>query len=154
MVITSTATFYVVMLTAASHYAATHSPLLERPHIRAILLHLKQQTLCAISVLLRSSPNQPTSDAVVAAVAKMASYEAMFGDAELFHMHMRGLRDMVRARGGLETLGLDGLLMRMVLWIDLNGAFLLNGRPYFRTSRPLAGHVALEPNPQGFLGAS
>ena len=95
------------------------------------------------------------SDAVIGAVAKMASYEAMFGLPELYHTHMRGLQNMIKMRGGLGTLGLDGLLQRMVLWIDINSAFLLNSPAYFRPTVPLAGHVALQqPNPSGFLGAS
>ncbi|KAL9099314.1 MAG: hypothetical protein Q9163_005172 [Psora crenata] len=154
MVITSPAILYVVLLTAASHYAAIHT-LLPRKPIQAILLHLKQQTLTSTNGLIRASPkDQPMSDTIIAAVAKMASYEAMFGTPTLFHTHMRGLQNMIKARGGLEALGLDGLLMRMVLWIDINSAFLLNSKAYFMPAYPLAGHVALQPNPGGFLGAS
>ncbi|KAL9629553.1 MAG: hypothetical protein Q9164_006831 [Protoblastenia rupestris] len=154
MVITSPATLNIVLLTAASHYASLHS-LLPRKPIRQILLHLKQQTLTSINSLIRSTPpNEELSDAIIGAVAKMASYEAMFGCASLFHTHMRGLVNMIHARGGLGRLGLEGLLMRMVLWIDINSAFLLNSKAYFLPARPLAGHVALQPNPGGFLGAS
>ena len=97
------------------------------------------------------------SDQTIAAVAKMASYEAMFGSPSLCHTHMRGLQSMVQARGGLEAMtGLGGFMMRMVMWIDINSAFLIGGAAYFRpTSQPLAGHVALvpemEPNPAHFL---
>ena len=154
MVITSPATLYIVLLTAASHYAASNS-LLPRNHIQSILLHLKQQTLTSINALIRATPkDEPMSDAIIGAVAKMASYEAMFGSGTLYHTHMRGLQNMIRARGGLEVLGLDGLLMRMVLWIDINSAFLLKSKAYFLPSHPLAGHTALQPNPGGFLAAS
>ncbi|KAL9125854.1 MAG: hypothetical protein Q9217_004999 [Psora testacea] len=154
MVITSPATLYVVLLTAASHYTGFNS-LLPQKHIQSTLLHLKQQTLTSINALIRSTPkDEPMSDSIIGAVAKMASYEAMFGSATLYHTHMRGLQNMIGARGGLEVLGLDGLLMRMVLWIDINSAFLLNSKAYFLPAFPLAGHIALQPNPGGFLGAS
>ena len=155
MVITSPATLYIVLLTAASHYAAFNG-MLPSADTQSILLYLKQVTLTSINALIRDTPaNTPMSDTIIGAVAKMASYEAMFGTASLYHTHMRGLQNMIKGRGGLHMLGLDGLLMRMVLWIDINSAFLLNSQAYFLPSMPLAGHVAmLQPNPGGFLGAS
>ena len=154
MVMTSPATLYVVLLTAASHYATFHNMLPQR-EIPPILLHLKQITLSSINAIISAIPrDQAVPDAIIGAVAKMASYEAMFGSPTLFHTHFRALQHMIETRGGLHTLGLDGLLMRMVLWIDINSAFLLNSRTYFAPTEPLPGHVAIEPNPAGFLSAS
>ena len=156
MVIANPATLNIVLLTSASHYAVCNQ-LHHNRHIQEILLHLKYQTLTSTNKLIRAS-NQSSdgySDAVIGAVAKMASYEAMFGLPELYHTHMRGLQNMIQMGGGLGALGLDGLLQRMVLWIDINSAFLLKSSAYCVPTVPLAGHFVLQqPNPSGFLGAS
>lgn len=165
MVITSPCTWYIILLTAASHYAASHH-LLTDPNIQRILLDLKYLTLTSVNKEISSQPpNQPMPDQVIGTVTKMASYEAMFGTATLYHTHMRGLQHMIGQRGGLRTLGLNGLMMRMIQWIDINSAFILGGKAYFKYREPLAGHVQtegigethnrlltdpLEPNPEGF----
>ena len=181
---TSPATMYVTLLTAASHYCAVHGLLAPQlptsnsnptptpnsniNNIKTILLNLKQATLESIGNEIRqtqssnqthnqtqsSNPHQPIPDTVIGAVTKMASYEAMFGtnDQHAFRTHMRGLAGMIKSRGGLEMLGLDGLLMRMVLWVDINAAFMTGGKTWFQAGRPLAGHTASrEPGSGDFL---
>jgi hypothetical protein len=71
------------------------------------------------------------TDQLIAAVVQMAAYEALFGDSVICHTHMRGLSRMVNMRGGLSTLGLDGLLERLVLWVDANISHLIGSRLYF-----------------------
>lgn len=112
-------TMYAVLLMAASHYCAIN------PHSANLidLLYLKSKALTEINNALRD-PKRATSDAVIGAVMKMAAYEAVFGDSAVFSAHMKGLSLMLKMRGGLATLGLDGLLERMVVWIDLNAAFI------------------------------
>jgi hypothetical protein len=112
-------TMYAVLLMAASHYCAVN------PHSANLidLLYLKSRALTEINIALRDQ-ERATSDAVIGAVMKMAAYEAVFGDSAVFSAHMRGLSLMLDLRGGLETLGLDGLLERMVVWIDLNAHFV------------------------------
>lgn len=156
MVITNSATLNIVLLTSASHYVVYHQ-LHHNRHVQQILLHLKYQTLTCTNRLIHTLNQRggSYSDAVIGAVARMASYEAMFGLPELYHMHMRGLQNMIRIKGGLKTLGLDGLLQRMVLWIDINSAFPLKSSVYFLPTVPLAGHVVMQgANPSGFLGVS
>ena len=152
MVITESALLNIVLLTAASHYASDRS----MPNAKQFLYSLKHEAISATNRLLLHQQNASMlNDQVIGAVAKLASYEAMFGEREQYHTHMRALVRMVEMRGGLLKLGLDGLLMRMVLWIDLNSAFLLGCAVYFKAIVPLAGHVAiLEPCPGHFLGAS
>ena len=150
MVITESALLNIVLLTAASHYASNRL----MPDAKQYLYSLKHEAISATNKLLQNL-GKKVNDQFIGAVAKLASYEAMFGEREQYHTHMRALVRMVEMRGGLLALGLDGLLMRMVLWIDLNSAFLLGCPVYFRATVPLAGHVAiLEPCPGHFLGAS
>lgn len=112
-------TMYAVLLMAASHYCAIN------PHSANLidLLYLKSRALNEINSALRD-PKRATSDAIIGAVMKMAAYEACFGDSAVFSQHMKGLSLMLKMRGGLGTLGLDGLLERMVVWIDLNASVI------------------------------
>ena len=77
----------------------------------------------------------------------MASYEAMFGDQNAYEMHMQGLKKMVQMRGGLEALGLEGMLARICVWIDRNSAFLQKTEVHFED---VPEQVAV--NMSGFLG--
>ena len=43
---------------------------------------------------------------------------------------MSAVARMLRARGGLATLGMDGLLARLLRFIDTNSAFLLGAHLY------------------------
>lgn len=47
---------------------------------------------------------------------------------------MSAVARMLRARGGLATLGMDGLLARMLRFIDTNSAFLLGAHLYLEES--------------------
>ncbi|KAL8674042.1 MAG: hypothetical protein Q9168_001574 [Polycauliona sp. 1 TL-2023] len=153
MVISEQATLNVVILTAAFHYVSINGYQC-KPEV---LYEMKQRAIESINRGLRN-PALATSDQLIGAVAKMAAYEAGFaGDEEQFHLHMRGLVKMVELRGGLQSLGLNGLLARMLLWIDLNAAFLLQTRVYFPHNEALPGHTVprpTQPNPGHFLGAS
>ena len=113
------APMYAVLLMSASHYAIVN------PKGAALidLLHLKARALAEINKTL-ADPKRGISDAMLAAVAKVAAYEAIFGDSATFTAHMKGLKMMLKMRGGYSTLGLNGLIERMILWIDLNAAHI------------------------------
>ncbi|KKA22315.1 hypothetical protein T310_3645 [Rasamsonia emersonii CBS 393.64] len=111
------------------------------------------QSVQAINEALAQQGEVP-DDALIGAVAKMASYEAMFGTLDTYNLHMQGLARMVSLRGGLESLGLDGLLRRIVIWIDRNAAFLNGSSLYFPGATFAPGVPLPDPNPGHFLGAS
>lgn len=110
---------YAVLLMGASHFCTVN------PSKAALfdLLALKARALSEINAGL-ADPKKATSDAMIMAVAKMAAYESIFGNSDHFAAHMKGLQLMLKMRGGLSTLGLSGLLERMVVWIDLNACHL------------------------------
>lgn len=146
LVLSEAATFQVVMLLSASNYAS-----LRYPHgDRSNLLVLKSRAISSINKALKATDSS-TSDQLIGAVAKMASYEAMFGDLPTYEMHMRGLVRMVQLRGGLSSLGLGGLLARICVWIDRNSAFLHNLPTHFT---PVGDGLLAQVNPSGFLAAS
>ncbi|KAK2764417.1 hypothetical protein FQN54_009111 [Arachnomyces sp. PD_36] len=105
LIMTEPASFLVIVLTAASHYASVNNT----RSFAVDLLNLKHETLSAVNQGMRDQ-NRMLSDQLIGAVAKMASYEAMFGDQETYEIHMAGVKRMVKLRGGLACLGLGGLL--------------------------------------------
>ncbi|KAL8690970.1 MAG: hypothetical protein Q9218_003708 [Villophora microphyllina] len=127
MVIAGRATLDVVVLTAAAHYVMVGRTVCEPE----FFYKLKEDAITSINRALQS-PKVDISDQLIGAVAKMAAFEAGFaGDEAQYHIHMRGLLKMVELRGGLESLGLNGLLGRMLLWIDLNASVILKTKLYF-----------------------
>ncbi|KAF4549155.1 Hypothetical protein D9617_23g005700 [Elsinoe fawcettii] len=120
LTMTDPAAFYAIMLMAATAYSG-----LDKRVAHAInLLALKGKAIAAINEAL-SDPRRRTNDATIAGILKMASYEAAFGNEQFFHAHMDGLQQVVGMRGGLPGLGWDGLLERMILWVDTNASHAL-----------------------------
>jgi hypothetical protein len=141
MVLTEAATFQVIILLAASHLALLHNSKDNGPN----LLQLKSK---AISLTRNALAVDGPSDQLIGAVVKMASYEAMFGDQNSYGMHMTGLMKMIDMRGGLPSLGLNGMLARICVWIDRNSA-MLHDTPVHFISVPEG--LSTEVNPSGFL---
>lgn len=146
-VLTDAAPLHAVMLMAASHYGNMRST---RAHT-IDLLQLRGMAISEINTAL-TDERRATSDQLIAAVGKMAQYEALFGDRDIFNTHMTGLLRMVTLRGGLPALGLDGLLERILLWIDINSATLLGTHVYFDSAAFPSAAEHPRPDPQRFAG--
>lgn len=151
LVVSDNAPFQVVMLLAAANYASVNNISTLGCHI----LRMKAEALTIVNQTFKDE-KKLTSDCLIGAVAKMASFEAMHGDIPSYKMHMEGLVRMVALRGGLDSLGLGGLLRRIVVWIDLNSSFLLNvpryypGTTFTGVEEPEVVEI-LEPNPERFI---
>lgn len=124
-IMTQEAPFAVVLLISASHKATVCGQMAS-----VDLLQLRVQ---AVKCLQRALDDRQacTSDHVIAAVAKFASYEAMYGERQSYEAHMQGLQRLIHMRGGIGELGLHGLLARMITWIDNHGAFMTGSSQYF-----------------------
>ncbi|KAG8424406.1 hypothetical protein J3458_001201 [Metarhizium acridum] len=151
LVLSDNAPFQVVMLLAAANYASVNNISTLGCHI----LRMKHDAITAINNTFKDD-RMLASDCLIGAVAKMASFEAMHGDVLSYQTHMEGLIRMLELRGGLDSLGLGGLLRRIVVWIDLNSSFLLNISRYFPGTtftgveeREVTEIV--EPNPERFI---
>lgn len=151
LVMTEPALFSVIMLIAASHYASLHN---HPSSMRIDLLGLRYEAVLSINRSLETQQPVTVQDALIGAIAKMASYEAMFGSLENYDIHMQGLSRVIGLRGGLTTLGLNGLLHRIVVWIDRNAAFLHGSAMYFPMGTSVSGKPLPDPNPGQFLGSS
>ena len=64
-------------------------------HSPTELLRLKGFVITAINAALQD-PVRACSDQVIFAVANLAIYEAVFGNADIYHVHMDGLLRMLR----------------------------------------------------------
>lgn len=134
---------------AASHYRTIHGA---RSHTIDVL-QVREMAMAEVNSALRD-PVRSTSDQIIAAVAQLASYEALFGDRNIFNMHMSGVTRMVSLRGGLSALGVDGLLERILLWVDSNTAHITGSGVYFDKAMFPSNVDHPSPDPRRFAGAS
>jgi len=164
MVIHSPVIFQVIVLFSASHYASQQSD----HSLARTILSLKQLALSGLRQSLMSASLSsasaaastaeriaaaPVRDELIAATAKMASYEAIWGDACAYHWHMSAVEGMLRIRRhGMASLGLDGFLSRLLIFIDTNSAFMLNTFLHLPGSAFPSGEPFFKPNPGRFVG--
>ncbi|KAE9362828.1 hypothetical protein N431DRAFT_499185 [Stipitochalara longipes BDJ] len=87
------------------------------------------------------------SDHAVVAVAVMTLLECLGGEPAEWVVHRQGLQLMIRSRGGLEKLGLNGSVQRVISWADTCCAILLRTKP---SLHPNLIPNALEPAIPGF----
>ncbi len=76
---------------------------------------LKGETIELVNHRL-SDPIQSVSDVTIGAVVCLVLFENQSGNVEASNIHMDGLLKMVNVRGGLDALGLSGVLKRKILW--------------------------------------
>ncbi|PSK43734.1 Kinesin-like protein unc-104 [Elsinoe australis] len=144
-VLTDTALLHSVLLLAAAHCR-----LIKGPESHGIdIITLRGMALRGINENLQH-PAKSLSDETIGAVLSVAMYEALFGDSDTYATHMTGLQKLVTLRGGLPELGLDGLLEKMLLWVDSNASYITGYNLFFpRTAYPSSRSHPL-PNPQQF----
>jgi hypothetical protein len=146
--LTDAAPLHAIMLMAAAYFGSVQGA---QSHTIDIM-QLRMMAIKEINKALEDPTRRGTSDQVISAVAQMACYEALFGDRDTFIMHMKGLLRMVSLRGGLHALGLDGLLERMLLWIDSNTSYLMGSHIYFDKASFPSNVNHPSPDPQRFAG--
>lgn len=147
LIMTDPASLHCVLLAATAQFQNVNGR-----HSHPIdLLQLRGMAFRDINAAMHDI-NRATSDQLIAAIAHLASYEAIRGDRPAFNTHMSGLQRMVTLRGGLPSLGLDGLLESVLLWIDANATALVGLRLYFdKVAYPTAA-IHPRPNPHHFNG--
>ncbi|QBZ56939.1 hypothetical protein PoMZ_01857 [Pyricularia oryzae] len=84
-----------------------------------------------LNELLRSTTDS-TSDEAIAAVIQMILNEWYWGDSTNdLQAHLRGVREMIRLRGGIQNLGMDGLVGKLAVVVDSTIALSLEQPPFF-----------------------
>lgn len=77
------------------------------------LIALKGQAIHTLNHHLRSDGT--VSDEAISAVTQLISNEWYFGETQDLQAHLRGLREMIRLRGGYDNLGMRGLVAKVAL---------------------------------------
>ncbi|KAL2067982.1 hypothetical protein VTL71DRAFT_16080 [Oculimacula yallundae] len=137
LVMTSATTFYAALSLAGSLLYVRRNLALDAPS----LLDIRSRAISSINATLSNTEDCKT-DQTIGAVLCLCILESFLGHTELFHMHMAGLAKMVRMRGGLDGLGLDGLLRRMIVWIDFNHASIHGTELVFPESKEVAKRLS------------
>lgn len=168
MAMKSPATMYSLLLMSACHFHQRFNPVAKIGDATTdtvavsspIILTLKANALSEINkCLLSDDISIAVSDTTIGAVAKLAAFEAVFGDVDAYLQHMIGLQRMLQIRrkeGGVQgspvaAMGpLDSFLKKLVRWIDLNAAYF-TGRPGRSLLLDLDADIK-EPNPLLFAG--
>ncbi|KAF5632300.1 fungal specific transcription factor factor domain protein [Fusarium tjaetaba] len=145
LVLSDEAPFHTILLLSAANRSSVSGTPISPSHI----LQLRLKAISSINALMAT--HDDTSDALIGAVAKMASFEAMHGGVESYQIHMQGLYDMIEQRKGLDSLGLNGLLRRIIIWIDINSSFLLQIPRWYPDEYFSDRGGSAEPNPERFI---
>ena len=81
---------------------------------RHLVMIQKGQAISMLNEHLRSDVFY-TSDAAIAAVIQLIIDEWYWGEDLDLRAHLRGIRQMIKIRGGYGKLGMNGLLAKMVI---------------------------------------
>jgi hypothetical protein len=96
----------------------------------ARILNIERFLLKSINEALKD-PVRSISDQMLVAVILYAAYEIKHGTGERYHIHMRGLLQILNLRGGLREVGRqDPYTERLLLWQDANTAQLAGVESY------------------------
>ncbi|KAK4213670.1 hypothetical protein QBC37DRAFT_473101 [Rhypophila decipiens] len=115
------------LLAQTSLYISARS-LTENQHVdRTYAMRLKGTAIHTLNTHLQSA--NWASDEALAGVVQFVSIEWFFGEPEVVLAHLRGLREMVRLRGGFTPVGVGGLVTKVALVDDAVIAMSLESNP-------------------------
>ncbi|KAH8878701.1 hypothetical protein GQ53DRAFT_850069 [Thozetella sp. PMI_491] len=89
-----------------------------------VLLYTNSLAVQTLSKEVASQASSP-SDEVISAVILLVSTDLCHDNTEHIRMHLKGVREMLRLRGGISYLGMNGLLSKVVIIADLIAALTL-----------------------------
>ncbi|TAQ91467.1 hypothetical protein B7494_g162 [Chlorociboria aeruginascens] len=92
-----------------------------------------------------SSLNKATIDGVIAAISGICCYSFKTWNLDNWYTHMKGVREIIRLRGGIDSLNSNPRLRHCVSWSDIPGACSLDIKPMFPL--PTISLSALPPVP-------
>ncbi|OAL69458.1 hypothetical protein A7D00_6577 [Trichophyton violaceum] len=101
------------MFHATLYAASAYLDLLRGQSGNVITLYHQTETLRLLSSQLAASNIQVT-DALIAVTMALSQTEALFGNVCASGAHRAGLHHLVKLKGGLEYLGMDGLLAELI----------------------------------------
>lgn len=72
-----------------------------------------------------------TSDGFIGAVVGFMCYHSYTGNMAACRAHMKGVEELIRLRGGVETLDSNRLVRTLLGWSDVGGASIEDSQPRF-----------------------
>ncbi|KAF1965523.1 hypothetical protein BU23DRAFT_560987 [Bimuria novae-zelandiae CBS 107.79] len=117
-------TFLSTLCLASAHYDAVH----ERSIESVQTLALRQEVMHLISQNLLN-PETRGDDHNVVALTQLIASEIIAAEEMTLDFHERGIDAMIRTRGGLRQLGMNGRLASTISWVSLESAVLREGKP-------------------------
>ncbi|KAK4159866.1 hypothetical protein QBC43DRAFT_221064 [Cladorrhinum sp. PSN259] len=84
---------------------------------RETTLAARYQAVGALQERL-NNPALSTLDETIAQAVKLASNDLCYGETQDLRVHIHGVQQMTRLRGGLQSLGMNGTLAKMVIITD------------------------------------
>lgn len=99
-------------------FAVTHLEILSGNYKSPRTLLHKGKLIKALNAKL-GDRKYALSNETIGAVAMLAAMESFLGNCKELRVHMNGLQRMVYMRGGLHSLGWDGVLRMFISWQDL-----------------------------------
>lgn len=88
-----------------------------------------------------NDPVRSVSDPIIAAVGLLAIYEVKYGNLKEYHVHMAGLVQMVKLRGGIEEITRQNQFIGgFLIWQDKNSSAIANCQTYFERSETGSGY--------------
>ncbi|KAK1753681.1 hypothetical protein QBC47DRAFT_386929 [Echria macrotheca] len=85
----------------------------------------------AMAIVRANLQARNITNTVLATIAGLGNVEMFQGRFEAAAVHLRGVRDLVEARGGVETILDDFYLCRCIDWVDVQTASGLGRAPLF-----------------------
>ncbi|KAL3491654.1 hypothetical protein BJX62DRAFT_236920 [Aspergillus germanicus] len=87
---------------------------------------------CIEKKLAAGDEGVATSNSVIRGVLASICYNFVSNDFDQALIHMKGLRQLVSARGGVESLEDDEEELRlMIFWVDITASILFSSKPHF-----------------------
>ncbi|KAG9232884.1 hypothetical protein BJ875DRAFT_379766 [Amylocarpus encephaloides] len=135
-----------VLVHIALYNTACYQAELQRvpPGVSPSVIALKLQTINMLNSLLASA-DKCTRDEVAASVVYLTTNEWYFGTDENVQAHLRGLRELVRLKGGIDG-KMSDFLRRMIIFCDYHTSSSKNVRTIFPhyTPHPLSIPITLD----------
>jgi hypothetical protein len=95
------------------------------PEKSAVALRYKVKSIELLNEML-GDKNTATSSEAIAAVIYLMTNEWYWSNHDVVQRHLKGLKEMIRIRGGLDDLGMSGFLRKMVLQYVSKNLFSTN----------------------------
>ncbi|KAH8808580.1 fungal-specific transcription factor domain-containing protein [Xylogone sp. PMI_703] len=123
--------FHALLSVAAAHQSCLlgrRTPSAREMMHRGQAIHMLNQKLALGNISF--------DDSIIATILLLGAHDVLFGDIAAIESHIQGLELMIRSRGGVRTLGMEGALSDLLYWIDHTCALFTASKPRFPLVAP------------------